>query len=92
MKAVLFCYSLDKLSNAKKVELVRNLTGYMEYSNNSKYRYKKEGILESIPSYRPIRGVIVVESKNKNKVTKLLKNFNVVYQTFNTTVPGKILQ
>lgn len=91
MKATIICYSLDRLSPLQKVEIHRFLNGYTDYSNNAKYTYKREGILAKVPSYKPIRGVILVETKHKKKILIIFNKHKIRYKTFNTSVNKSIL-
>lgn len=91
MKAKLICYDLSKLNQIKKVEVTRKLFGYTEYSNNSKYTYKRKGILEEIPNLRLARAVIVVQNSSKDRVIKVLKGVKAKYKLFNIRVNRSML-
>lgn len=91
MKATIVCYSLDKLSPLQKLEVHRTLNGYTDYSNNAKYTYEREGILAKIPHHKPIRGVILIETKNKSKVLNFFNKYKIKYKTFNTSINRSML-
>ena len=91
MKAKLICYDLSKISQIKKVDVKRALFGYIEYSNNSKYTYSREGILSKIPHLRLTRAVIIVPNKEENRVIKVIKKFKGKYKSFNIEIDKSML-
>lgn len=91
MNAKLICYDLKKLSQVKKVDVNRALFGYTEYSNNAKYTYKRQGLLEKMPHLRLAKAVIIVENKNGNKIIRTLKKNKAKYKMFSIMVSKSIL-
>lgn len=91
MKAKLISYDLSKLSQIKKVIVKRQLFGYIEYSNNSKYTYKRKGVLEEIPNIKVARAVIIVRNQDAQKVEKVIKSVNGKYQIFTIEVKSSML-
>lgn len=91
MKAKLICYDLSNLKQIKKVEVKRILFGYTEYSNNSKYTYKREGILKNIPHFRPARAVIIVAIKDGNRVIKAIKDLKGKCKSYDIQVGRAML-
>jgi len=91
MKAKLISYDLSKLDQIKKVIVKRQLFGYTEYSNNSKYTYKRKGVLEEIPHIKVARAVIIVQNKDKNKVIKVVKGVKGKYTSFDIEIKGSLL-
>ena len=91
MKAKLICYDLSKLGQIKKVLTKRLLFGYTEYSNNAKYAYKREGVLEKIPHFKLTKAVIIVKSLDQGKVVNVLKKVKAKYKIFNIEVNKSIL-
>lgn len=75
MKAKLICYTLGKLDHKNRSKFKREFLGYMDKSNNGKYKYLRQGILSTIPYYRPIRSVVIVEEQYEKRVTQFLKKF-----------------
>jgi hypothetical protein len=73
MKAKLISYDLSELPQWKKVEINRKLFGYTEFSNHSKYRYKREGILKNIPHIKIAKSVIIIKETDFRKIIKNLK-------------------
>ena len=86
MKASLIVYKLSKLDQYHKVLVNRALFGYIDNSNKGNYRYKRSGVLESIPHLRLLKGVIVVKIKDKKKITSILNKHRVDYMVFNITI------
>ena len=91
MKAKLICYDLSKISQIKKVEVKRALFGYTEYSNNSKYTYKRKGILEDLPHMRLARGVLIISNEGESRVIKVIKDRKGKYKSFNIEVNKSLL-
>ena len=91
MKGNLICYSLGKADPTTRSLFKRELNGYLDVSNNGKYKYKREGLLQKIRHKIPIRSVIIVEEKDKNKVTRLLNKYKANYHIFNININPKEL-
>ncbi len=86
MDAKLICYDLSKLSQIKKVEIKRALFGYTEYSNNAKYTYKRKGILDTIPSIKPIKAVIIVQKCDEKLIINSLKKYGAKYYQYDVDI------
>lgn len=68
MMGILIAYRLRTPHNPNVASaLVKRLYGQNTSSQGGKYRYRRKGLLDEIPSVRLIRGVIIVEKKNKKK-------------------------
>ena len=77
MKGILIAYRLRTPHDPNVASaLVKKLYGQNTSSQGGKYRYRRKGLLDEIPSVRLIRGVIIVEKRNKKKILELLKDFN----------------
>ena len=87
MEAKLICYDLSKLSQIEKVEVKRALFGYTEYSNNSKYTYQREGILNKVPSIKPIKAVVIVKKGDEKLVVKSLRKYKAKCHIYNVDIP-----
>lgn len=88
MKARIVSYDLTKLLQWKKVEVNRRLFGYLEYSNNSKYKYRRKGILKSIPHIKVAKSVIIVKETD---LPKLVKNLKCKYKSYKIDINRSIL-
>ena len=87
MDAKLICYDLSRLSQINKVEIKRALFGYTEYSNNAKYTYQREGILDKVPALKPIKAVIIVKNGDEKPIIKSLRKFKAKYFIYNIDIP-----
>lgn len=77
MMGILIVYRLRTPHNPNVASaLVKRLYGQNTSSQGGKYRYRRKGLLDDIPSVRLIRGVIIVEKKNKKKIVELLEEFD----------------
>ena len=65
---VLISYSLAGRKNA--LEITRKIYGYNEYSNHSKYKYKRDGILSAISYEKISRGCIMIDKKDETNVVE----------------------
>ena len=54
----------------------RQFYGYLDHSNNYKYRYQREGFLDNFKYIKPLRGVIVVKKKDANEIISFLQSYN----------------
>jgi hypothetical protein len=87
MNAKLICYDMSKLNQIEKVEIKRALFGHTEYSNNAKYTYKREGILDKIPSLKPIKAVIIVKNGDEKPILNILKKYGAKYYQYDVDIP-----
>ena len=63
---IIISYSLAGRKNA--LELTRKIYGYTEFSNNSKYKYQREGILSNVKYEKLSRGSILISKSDEKKV------------------------
>ena len=63
---IIISYSLVGKKNA--LEITRKIYGYTEFSNYSKYKYARKGILSEIPYEKLSRGTILIDKKNEKRV------------------------
>lgn len=77
MNGILIAYRLKTPHDPNVASaLVKRLYGQNTSSHGGKYRYRRKGLLDEISSVRLIRGVIIVEKKNKKKILELLDEFD----------------
>jgi hypothetical protein len=91
MKAKLIVYELSELDQYHKVLVNRNLFGYLDNSNKGSYQYRRKGILDEIPHFRLLRGAIIVEDKDKNKVILALKSHKIKPKLFDIEIKQSLL-
>ena len=76
MKAVIISYTLEKLNPKQRVAIHRALYSHTDHSNKGGYQYKRKGLIDSFPSLKLNRGVLIIPQKNKKKIITLLKKNN----------------
>lgn len=59
-------YSLSGRKNA--LEITRKIYGYNEFSNHSRYKYERKGILSNIPYEKISRGCFMIDPKFEKQV------------------------
>ncbi len=91
MKAKLIVYELSNLDQYHKVLVNRTLFGYLDNSNKGSYQYRRKGILDEIPHFRLLRGAVIVENKNQNKVILALKSHKIKPQVFDIGIKQSML-
>ena len=65
---VLISYSLSGRKNA--LEITRKIYGYNEYSNHSKYKYKRDGLLSGISYEKISKGCIMIDKNDEDTVVE----------------------
>jgi hypothetical protein len=65
---VIISYSLAGRKNA--LELTRKIYGYKEFSNNSRYKYNRKGILSDVKYEKLSRGTILISKADEDKVVE----------------------
>jgi len=88
MKSTLISYTLEKANWSNRNAIQRMLNGYKDHSNNNSYTYSREGLLER-SGIRLNRGVIII-TKNKVKIIKLLKENKATVKTIDIDAPKSI--
>ena len=77
MNAILIVYRLKAPHNPNVASaLVKKLYGQATSSHKGKYRYRRKGLLDIIPSIKVIRGVLIIKKEDKHKVIALLDEFD----------------
>jgi len=66
-------YDLRKCNRTQRSYIQRAINGYVDYSFNKKYKYKRRGIIDETPNIYLNNGVILVKSKDKSKITSVLR-------------------
>ena len=72
---VIISYSLAGRKNA--LELTRKIYGYTEFSNNSRYKYQREGILSNVKYDKLSRGSILISKADEKKVVSGFVKLNL---------------
>lgn len=66
-------YNLKKCTRTERSSIQRAINGYVDYSFNQKYKYKRKGLIEETPNIYLNNGVLIVLSKDRSKITSILK-------------------
>lgn len=74
-RKIIIAYSLEKIKRPLKI--TRKIYGYTEYSNNSKYKYEREGILSDIKYEKLSRACIIIDKKEVAKIIKEFKKLKI---------------
>ena len=83
MAKILICYYFEKLDPRKRKQFHRNMFGTEETSHGGRYKTICEGVLTNIDYGKPVRSVILIDEKYKDRVIKLLKDYSariIVYK------------
>ena len=70
-------YDLKNKKPQEKTYITRKLFGFEDKSNNGKYTYKRKGLLKNIKHEKWNKAAILIDSKNEEKVTKILRKFGL---------------
>ena len=80
MEGILIAFTLptgnDKITSSA---FTKALYGQKTSSHYGKYVYRKRGILDDIPYRKLIRGVFVIQNKDKKRVIDFLERFSAEY-------------
>jgi len=67
------------VNRSKSVQLSRALHGYRDRSNNGRYRYWRQGLLEKIPNLQFLDGVVLVREEDVHQLVELLEKYGAEY-------------
>lgn len=65
-----------KKKNVELSKFCQRLYGQDTSSWKGKYHYRRRGLLDEIPHRKLLRGVIIIESKNLEKVVDFLERYD----------------
>lgn len=77
-------YDLRKCTRTQRSSIQRAINGYVDYSFNQKYKYRRKGVIDEIPNIYLNNGVIIVLSKDRSKITGVLKDNKAKIKVINT--------
>lgn len=75
VQKVIIAYNLKSVK--KPLRITRKIYGYTEYSNNSKYKYEREGILSKIKYEKLSRACVIINKKDSAKIIKEFKDLKI---------------
>lgn len=82
MDAIILVFHLPSgMKNSDLGKFVKRFYGQETSTHSGKYRYRRRGLLDSIPHRKLLRGVIIIRKSDLENVMKLLIQWKaVVYQ------------
>ena len=83
----LVCYSIKNLKPVERTKFQRDMYGFKDISNNSKYTYRRTGLLNDSNHEKIFFTGIVVKDSIAEEVIKLLKKHKVKIHV--TEIPQK---
>ena len=72
---IIISYSLSGID--KPLKITRKIYGYIQYSNKSKYKYRRLGILSNIKNEKLSRACIILDKKDSNKIILEFKKLGI---------------
>ena len=79
MEVCILVFHLPKnTKNSDLGKFVKRFYGQETSTQNGKYRYRRKGLLDSIPHRKLLRGVIIIRKSDLENVMKLLIQWNAV--------------
>ncbi|MCD6371557.1 MAG: hypothetical protein J7L39_02455 [Candidatus Aenigmarchaeota archaeon] len=86
MKAKLVTYSTENLNPTQRSILSKRVNGYLDKSNNGRYKYKREGILSKIPHIKVTHKTFIVRKKDFNLVSKEIRKYGAKIKVWDIEV------
>lgn len=79
MDVIILVFHLPKgMRNSDLGKFVKRFYGQETSTQSGKYRYRRRGLLDSIPHRKLLRGVIIIRKSDLENVMKLLIQWNAV--------------
>lgn len=79
MEVVILVFHLPPgMNNTELGKFVKKFYGQETSTRNGKYRYRRKGLLDSIPHRKLLRGVIIIRKSDLDNIMKLLIQWNAV--------------
>jgi hypothetical protein len=75
VKKVIIAYSLQGVK--KPLKITRKIYGYTEFSNYSKYKYERAGILSDIKYEKLFRACIMIDDKDADEIIEEFKKLEI---------------
>jgi hypothetical protein len=66
------------ISPSQRTQFYRRLTGYIDFSNYGKFRYRRPGLLDEIPHINPIKSLMIIAQEHEDKVLSFLRTEGAV--------------
>lgn len=91
MKAKIVFYHQERLNQNEKYQLRKALLGADQKSNYGNYQYRIKGLVDKIPSYRPVNSSIIVLNEDLDKVINILNKFKIKNETFSIEIQKSVI-
>ena len=75
MKAKLITYSTDNLNSTQRSILSKRINGYLDKSNRSQYKYKREGIISKINHIKVTHKTFIIREKDFKLINKEIQKY-----------------
>lgn len=92
MKAEIITYETKDMTNSKRSIISKRLFGFTDRTRDSKYTYKRKGILESIPHVMITKKTFVVSVKDGGKIKDVIKKFGANVKSWKIEINEKKLK
>ncbi len=83
MKAKIIFYSQKDILPKERTKFKKELTGHNDASHGGKYKYKIQGLLNSIKYIKPCHAALIVKKKDFRKVLKLMEKYKISHTEYN---------
>jgi hypothetical protein len=76
MMGKILIFHFPKKTNQKNLnQFCKKFYGQNTSSHGGKYRYRRKGLLDTIPHIKLIGGVLIVSTENADKIIQFLKDY-----------------
>jgi hypothetical protein len=89
MKAKIIFYSQKEIPPNKRTAFKKKLAGHNDSSHGRKYKYRINGLLDSIEYIKPCHAALIVKNKEIRKLISLMKKYSISNKIYNIDVPDK---
>jgi len=86
MEAKLITYSTENLGSTQRSIISKRISGYIDKSNNSRYTYKRKGLIEGIPHIKVANKTFILKKKDFPAIRKKLKKLGVKIKVWNIEI------
>ena len=86
MKVKLITYSTENLGSTQRSIISKRISGYIDKSNNSRYTYRRKGLIEEIPNIKVTNKTFILKEKDFPAIKKELKKLGVKIKVWNIEI------
>lgn len=91
MKAEIITYETKNMTNSKRSIISKRLFGFIDRTGETKYVYKRDGILRSVQHIVITKKTFVVGSKDAQTIKKLIKKLGAKVKNWAIEIDAKKL-